>query len=55
MDSGMSGTCNTHWGMKNAFRILVANTTGKTHFGFAWEDNIKMDFKETWYGVQRLD
>jgi hypothetical protein len=37
--------------MRNACRILVANTAGKTHFGVAWDDIIEMDFKYLCYGV----
>jgi len=40
--------------MRNACRILVANTARKNNIGVAWSDIIEMDFKYLCYGVQGL-
>jgi hypothetical protein len=46
-------------GKRNAYRILVGKQEGKTPIGrprHRWEDNIKMDLRETgWGGMDWID
>jgi hypothetical protein len=46
----MGGACSKRGELRNAYRILVGNPKGKKPLGGPtrrWEDNIKMDRKET--------
>jgi hypothetical protein len=50
----MYGAYSTHREMINAYNILVGNPEGKRTLGRSrciWEDNIKMDLRETGFGV----
>jgi len=38
---------STHWGVRNAYRILDDKPVGNRPFGTRWKDNIKMNLKET--------
>jgi hypothetical protein len=50
-----AGSDNMHGEMKNAYKILVRNLTGRQTTQRPrrrWEDNIRMDLRETvWEGI----
>jgi len=46
----MDGSCSKHGEMRKVYKILVGKPEGKKPHGrrrHRWEDNIKMDLKET--------
>jgi hypothetical protein len=46
----MSGACSMHGKYKNAYKMLVRKPEGRKPLGKSrnrWEDNIKVDFRET--------
>jgi hypothetical protein len=55
----MGRTCSTNGEKRNAYGILVGEPEGKRPLGRPrrrWEDNIKMDLRETgWGGVDWID
>jgi hypothetical protein len=54
----MGRACSTHKGKRNAYMILVGKPEGKRPLGrprCRWEDNIRMDFKRGWGGMDWID
>jgi hypothetical protein len=51
----MGGVCGAHGGgARGAYNILVGRPEGMRplgRYGRRWEDNIKMDLREIWFGV----
>jgi hypothetical protein len=47
----MGGTCSTQNRHEKAHKTLVRKPEGNTPFGNRWEDNTKMDIKETEGGL----
>jgi hypothetical protein len=49
----MGGACSAHGGKRNAYKILVGKPEGKRPLvrpRRRWEDNMKMDLRETGFG-----
>ena len=49
----MGGACSACGEKREVYRILVGKPEGRRPFGRPkrrWEDNIKMDLQEVWYG-----
>jgi hypothetical protein len=49
----MDRVCSTQGEKRNAYRILVGKPEGKRPLGRSrrwWEDSIKMDLREIWWG-----
>jgi hypothetical protein len=54
----MSRECSTNWAKRNACRILVEKPERKRPLGRPrrkWEDNIKMNLREIWGGMDWID
>jgi hypothetical protein len=50
----MGGACSTHGYVRNMYNIFVKKPEGKRS-RYRWENNIKMDLKETgWEGVDYI-
>jgi hypothetical protein len=50
----MGRACSTHGEKRNAYRILMGKPEGKRLLGrprCMWEDNIKMDLRVGWWGL----
>jgi hypothetical protein len=50
----MNRVYNTNGERRNAYMILVGKTEGKIRLRrprCKWEDNIKMDLRKWWYGL----
>jgi hypothetical protein len=50
----MGRACSTNGEKRDEFKILVGNLEGKRPLGSGrhrWEDNIKMDPRMGWYGL----
>jgi hypothetical protein len=54
----MGRACGTNGEQRNAYRILVRKPEGKRSLGRhrrRWENNIKMDLREGWGGLDWID
>jgi hypothetical protein len=54
----MGGACSTNGAKRNAYRILVGKPEEKRPLGRPrrrWVNNIKMDLREIWDGVDWID
>jgi hypothetical protein len=50
----MGSECSTNGDKGNAYRIIVGNLKGRRQLGrprHRWVDNIKMDLRLGWYGL----